>query len=183
VSSTSAYVVGIGQYVLDFQFKFSSAEAIHRNWEFTGIYMFEGDYIDWEVYMFGGSNKMSVLDDDPIVVDDRGLWFDGQNSFCTIIGLVLHHTFSISVWVMPHGSGTIFNAFSPVKDSFDIERSMYWSISEYSMEWADTFHHSYTSFNAVSLYEWQHSSISLIWEQESGQTSIIFTKNGKNNVT
>jgi hypothetical protein len=134
--------------------------------------MHEGDYIDWEVYMYGGSSKTSVVEDDPISIDDRGLWFDGAHHFLSVTGLTLHHTFSLSGWIKPHGAGIIFNAASDGNSTesgdFALERSLYWSVAEYSVNWADTFHHSFTQFNAVSMYEWQHSCLMIIWEQESG---------------
>jgi hypothetical protein len=147
-------MVGIGQFVIDFTFDFREDATTHRDWNFEGDYMHEGDYISWEIEMFGGLNKVLVKHDDPIAIDDRGLWFDGLHHFLSITGLTLHHTFNMSGWVKPHGAGILFDSSREASSEESIQRALYLGVSEFSISWADTFHHSYSQFNAIAMYEW-----------------------------
>jgi hypothetical protein len=104
--------------------------------------------------MYGGAREITVEYDDPIVLDDRGLWFNGKAHYLSVRGLTLNHSFVMSAWLRPHGAGTLISTSSVKSNAYDYERSLYWSIGAFSYEWADTYHHSYATFNAVTMYEW-----------------------------
>jgi hypothetical protein len=44
----------------------------------------------WLVKVYGSDDPAVVKDSDPYVLDDRGLWFDGRETYATIEGLVLN---------------------------------------------------------------------------------------------
>jgi hypothetical protein len=113
--------------------------------------------------MYGGSREVAVESDDPLILEDRGLWFNGKHHYLSVRGLTFNHSFSLSSWLKPHGTGNLMSSSSVKQNAYDYERSLYWSIGAFSFEWADTYHHKFTNFNAVELYEWQHAAIILTW--------------------
>jgi len=171
--------IGSGQYVIDFFFKMTSLEAIHRNWIFKGSSVDKetGSHIEFETSMYGGDRAVAVEADDPFILDDRGLWFNGTSHYLSVRGLTLNHSMALSSWLKPFGAGTLISTSSVKQSAYDYERSLFWSLGAYSFEWGDTYHHSHTNFNAVNLYEWQHSSVELIWEQGNQHTIMTFSKN------
>lgn len=70
------------------------------------------------MHLFGGSSKTGIHSDDPLTIDDRGLWFDGNSHFLSVNGLTINHTFTMSSWIKPHGYGTLFHAAGTDLESF-----------------------------------------------------------------
>ncbi|MEE4247710.1 MAG: hypothetical protein V2I33_20090 [Kangiellaceae bacterium] len=102
-------------------------------------------------------------DDDPYLIEERGLWFDGNRQFLTIKSLVINHDFTMSMWIKPHGSGAIFSSSDEMEKTYKFNRSLHLSVQAYSFEWADNYHNDYQHFGSVSLYEWQHIALSAKW--------------------
>jgi hypothetical protein len=76
-------------------------------------YNYNSDHsLNWTVKAHGSDDYEVIKDSDPYVVDDRGLFFDGRNDYATIQGLVLNQSYTYTLWVKPHGDGTLVTSAS-----------------------------------------------------------------------
>jgi len=106
------------------------------------------------VKFFGGASELTIQKDDPYAFDDRGLYFDGKYDYLTVKMLTLHNTFTLSAWIKPHGSGSLYSSVRNYGG--DIEHSFNWGISERRLEFEDKSHHYYfrTENPSVTDLEW-----------------------------
>lgn len=109
---------------------------------------------NWMVKFFGGASELSIQKDDPYAFDDRGLYFDGKYDYLTVKMLTLHHTFTLSTWVKPHGSGSLYSSVRNYGG--DVEYSFNWGICDRRLEFEDKSHHYYfrTENTSVTDLEW-----------------------------
>jgi hypothetical protein len=63
----------------------------------------------WTVAVYQGADE-GYESADPYLTDDRGLYFDGINDFATVRGLLIHDNFTISMWINPESSGTLYSS-------------------------------------------------------------------------
>lgn len=171
--------VGTGHFVIDLDFEFRDRFVVERNWLMHGNYEDEvsGESIQWETKIFGGAKEASIDGDDPYIMDSRGLWFDGMHQFLTVKSLLINHSFKISSWVKPHGAGTIFSTTNVNETNGKYNRSLFWGMDEETFRWADTYHHSYTNFGEVQLFDWQYVDLVMEWDQAVGMSEVTFSKN------
>ena len=169
---------GEANYVVDFVFDLQNKDVINREWSYDGKYVSHGKDVSWSVKMYGGEESAEIEEYDPYIIEDRGLWFDGQQQYNTIKNLTLSHDFTISSWIKPHGTGAIFSSSDLMEKSYKFNRSLYLSAMASSYEWTDSYHNSNLDFAEVHLYEWQHISLMIGWDQNSQQSKVSFGLNG-----
>jgi hypothetical protein len=91
--------------------------------------------------------------------------------YLTLSGLTLHHTSTVSLWVKPHGYGTLFSS-SRKDDPSYAQTNIRFGICENKLEFDDTYRpeaHFYSSLS-VEFYYWQHTAFTTSWDQDTLST-------------
>jgi len=154
-----------------FQFKLELCESEDLQWQYQGTSDCSPYSANWTIDLWGGAERDKCQKDDPYPTDDRGLWFDGKMEYLTLQGLVLHHTSTVSLWVKPHGYGTLFSS-SRRDDPDYAQTQIRFGICENKLEFDDTYRpeaHFYSSLS-VEFYYWQHTAFTIKWDQASLST-------------
>jgi hypothetical protein len=149
-------------------------------WTFSGQ-MANGNYsTDWVVELWGGDDRYTCCNEDPYYTDDRGLWFNGRIDFLQMHGLILHHTSTVTVWMKPHGDGTVFASSSKVDPDY-AQSNIHLRVDNKKLEYGDTYRHAlFQSDKCIELYYWQHAAFSIKWEQHDKTTTAKIFINNEN---
>jgi hypothetical protein len=122
---------------------------------------------------YGSDDSSAIKTSDPYVVDDRGLWFDGRKTFATLEGLVLNQSYTYTMWVKPHGDGSLATVASKESDGYYV-----FGLAAFRARYADNFNRFVwnTSVEIVENSVWQNLALAVGW---TGATSDIKVyKNG-----
>lgn len=139
-------------------FTFTCADYEIKQWTCRQYYPDRSH--SWETSAYSGYDPIRVTDSDPYLSDDRGLFFDGKNDYVTVTGLMLNTSYTISMWVKPHGDGTLFTSSSRTSGDFysfglAANRAKYQdSYNDYT--WV-------TTGEFVEDLDWQMIALSVAW--------------------
>jgi hypothetical protein len=79
-----------------------------------------------EIAIFGGETSAMGEPRDPLSIYKRGLWFDGNDNFVTIEGLILNTSFAVKVWVRSTAPGAVFTINKPDHTRNNAENFLAW---------------------------------------------------------
>jgi hypothetical protein len=145
----------------------------------------EGTWIDsrqsgntkWTIGIIRGAS-IGHESADPYITDDRGTFFDGINDFLTVRDLVIHHTFTMTFWMNPESSGTLYSS-AMVNDK---GHEQYWALQLEGKRFK--FVDTSNSFEVLGkeTYNrgvWQHLAFTSRWEEDMRKTFISLYNDGK----
>lgn len=116
---------------------------------------------------FEGDNER----DDPIPIENRGLWFDGCNAYQRVLGLTLHHSFSLEFWVKNHKAqyyeSNLFGTYATA-DANCYTSVVRFSIYDECLIFKDFRNNIFVSSenapNKVREKVWAHAGINVCWD-------------------
>jgi hypothetical protein len=80
--------------------------------DFSACFYFTEKRTDWDSTQTSIKLVSGAGDSEPLPVYRRGLYYDGD-SYSTVTGLVLHHSFTLEFWVRIEGNGNIYSISRP----------------------------------------------------------------------
>jgi hypothetical protein len=90
------------------KFEFTATNLVDNLWTYTDSVTIDSVSSDYTVEAIGGIH-VGYDSSDPYLLDDRGLWFDGKYDFLLLKNLQIEMDFVYSLWIKPHGSGTLYS--------------------------------------------------------------------------
>jgi hypothetical protein len=73
----------------------------------TNVYNYLGDPHRDSIVTRGGS--LTNLDNAPVPIYKRGLYFNGVDMYAEIHGLTIHHTCTLTMWLRAANEGVLFS--------------------------------------------------------------------------